>query len=78
MDEFLTWCKDVDKAVEDAEPGMLMHTCNAHEDDPLTFTWVEVYQNDAALSAHLANPAVAEAMGKMEVRCRSITPRVFA
>ena len=50
-------------AVEDVETGMLMHTLNA-TDDPLTFTWVEVYQNDAALHAHLGNPAVGEALAQ--------------
>ena len=64
VDAFLAWSKDVDKAVEDAETGMLMHMLCAHEDDPLTFTWVELYQNDAALRAHLANPAVGEALAK--------------
>ena len=63
LDAFLEWCAVVDKAVEDVETGMLMHTLNA-TDDPLTFTWVEVYQNDAALFAHLANPAVGEALAK--------------
>lgn len=77
LDEFLAWCKDVDKAVEDVETGMLMHTLNAHEDDPMKFTWIEVYQNDAALTAHLGNPAVGEAMAKLPVRmqpfrCREV------
>ena len=63
VEKFLEWSKAVDKAVEDVETGMLMHTLNA-TDDPLTFTWVEVYQNDAALHAHLGNPAVGEALAQ--------------
>ena len=42
---------------------MLMYTLHA-TDDPLTFTWVALLQNDAALLAHLANPAVGEGLAK--------------
>ena len=41
-DVFMKWAVDVDKAVEDVETGMLMHTCCVDPSDPLTFTWVEV------------------------------------
>ena len=47
-----------DKAVEAEEPGMLHHTFDQDPDDPLRFVWSEVYKNDDALLAHLANPAV--------------------
>ena len=64
LDAFLEFCAGVNKAVEGSETGMLMQTVNA-TDDPLTFTWVNVFQNDAALLAHLTNPAVGEGLAKL-------------
>jgi len=37
---------------------MLHHTFDQDPDDPLRFVWSEVYKNDNALLAHLANPAL--------------------
>ena len=37
---------------------MLHHTFDVSPEDPESFCWSEVYENDAALAAHLANPAV--------------------
>ena len=37
---------------------MLHHTFDQDPDDPLRFVWSEVYKNDDALLAHLANPAL--------------------
>ena len=37
---------------------MLYHTFDQDHDDPLRFVWSEVYKNDDALLAHLANPAL--------------------
>ncbi len=34
------------------------HTFDQDPDDPLHFVWSEVYKNDDALLAHLANPAL--------------------
>ena len=64
LDAFLEFVAVVMKAVEDSETGMLMQSLNA-TDDPLTFTWVNFFQNDAALFAHLANPAVLELLPKL-------------
>ena len=60
VDEYLKAAATVDKAVENSEPGMLLHNFDADPDDPCAFTWTEVYQNDAALLAHLQNPPVAD------------------
>ena len=62
VEGLLKWYADADKAVEDVETGMLMNILVAHEDDPLKFTVVEVYENDAAFLAHMGNPAVGAAM----------------
>ena len=56
--EYLEIADETDKAVEAEEPGMLHHTFDQDPDDPLRFVWSEVYKNDDALLAHLANPAV--------------------
>ena len=56
--EYLEIADKTDKAVEADEPGMLHHTFDQDPDDPLRFVWSEVYKNDDALLAHLANPAV--------------------
>tara|TARA_B100001989_G_scaffold9786_1_gene6362 strand:- start:9 stop:368 length:360 start_codon:yes stop_codon:yes gene_type:complete len=47
-----------DKAVEAEEPGMLHYTFDQDPDDPLCFVWSEVYKNDDALLAYLANQAL--------------------
>eukprot|EP01051_Picozoa_sp_SAG22_P016219 SAG22_NODE_2252_length_2785_cov_2.933730_3_plen_227_part_00 len=60
---YMAWAEDIDKAVEDSEPGMLVHTLDADPSCPLTFTWTEVYKNEAALFAHLSNGPVLEALG---------------
>ena len=56
--EYLEIADKTHKAVEAEEPGMLQHTFDQDSDDPLRFVWSEVYKNDDALLAHLANPAV--------------------
>ena len=60
VDQYLEIAATVDKAVEDSEPGMLLHNFDADPGDPCAFTWTEVYQNDEALLAHLQNPPVGE------------------
>ncbi len=56
VEEYLELAKNTDAAVKESEPGMLLHTFDADPSDPCAFTWTEVYQNDAALLAHLNNP----------------------
>ena len=56
--EYLEIVDKTDKAVEAEEPGMLHHTYDQNPDDPLRFFWSEVYKNDDALRAHLANQAL--------------------
>ena len=57
--EYLEIADKTDKAVEADEPGMLHHTFDQDPDDPLRFVWSEVYKNDEALLAHLADSALA-------------------
>ena len=58
LDDYLLLAEQTDAAVQASEPGMLHHTFDQDPADPLTFVWSEVYANDAAFAAHLANPAV--------------------
>ena len=56
--EYLEIADETDRAVEADEPRMLHHNFDQDPYDPLRFVWSEVYKNDDALLAHLANPAL--------------------
>ena len=58
VDQYLQIAAKVDAEVENSEPGMLFHNFDAAPSAPLSFTWTEVYKNDAALIAHINNPPV--------------------
>ena len=60
VQEYLELATKTDAAVEASEPGMLHHTFDQDPENPLCFTWSEVYKNDDAFLAHLANPPVGE------------------
>ena len=64
VNEYLEIADEVDKAVELSEPGMLFHNFDADPDDPLAFTWTEVYSNSSAFIKHDANPPVQEYVAK--------------
>ena len=58
VEEYLELARVTDAAVQASEPGMIHHTFDQDPDDPQAFVWSEVYANDAAFSAHVANPPV--------------------
>ena len=60
VQDYLLLAAKTDTAVEVSEPGMLHHTFDQDPENPLNFVWSEVYKNDEAFIAHLANPAVGE------------------
>ncbi len=60
VEEYLELAIKTDAAVEAFESGMLHHTFDQDPDNPLCFTWSEVYKNDDAFLEHLANPSVGE------------------
>ena len=64
VDEYLQVAATVDSAVERTEPGMLFHNFDADPDDPLAFTWTEVYKNSDAFLQHTSNPPVLEYVAK--------------
>ena len=57
-DRYLQIAEEVDKAVEESEPGMLFHNFDSDPDDPSVFTWTEIYKDSSALLAHVMNPPV--------------------
>jgi len=59
-DDYLNIAAEADSAVQQTEPGMLMHNFDADPDDPLQFTWTEIYRDDESLIAHINNPPVQE------------------
>jgi quinol monooxygenase YgiN len=58
VDQYLKIADAVDNAVEETEPGMLLHNFDADPNDPLAFTWTEVYKNSEAFLLHTANEPV--------------------
>ena len=64
VEQYLDIANEVDNAVELSEPGMLFHNFDADPDDPLAFTWTEVYSNSGAFIKHDANPPVQEYVKK--------------
>ena len=58
VEEYLELARVTDAAVQASEPGMIHHTFDQDPGDPQAFVWSEVYANDAAFSAHVANPPV--------------------
>ncbi len=60
IQEYLELATKTDAAVKASEQGMLHHTFDQDPGNPYCFTWSEVYKNDNAFLAHLANPAVGE------------------
>ena len=60
VDDYLAIAAEADSAVKETEPGMLMHHFDKDPDDPLQFTWTEIYRDDESLIAHINNPPVQE------------------
>ena len=64
VEQYLNAAQTVDEAVEKTEPGMLFHNFDSDPNDPLAFTWTEVYKNSEAFLAHTSNPPVLEYVGQ--------------
>ena len=58
VDAYLEAAKEVDKAVEKTEEGMLLHTFDRDPDDPHKFVWTEVYRKSEDFLFHADNPPV--------------------
>ena len=77
VEEYLEIADEVDNAVELSEPGMLFHNFDADPDDPLAFTWTEVYTNSEAFIKHDANPPVQEYITKHAELADGITIEIY-
>ena len=64
IDQYLELARITDAAVQSSEPGMLHHTFDQDPENPQAFVWSEVYANDDAFAAHVANPPVQEYLRK--------------
>ena len=58
VDAYLEIAEEVDRAVENTEEGMLLHTFDSDPDDPHKFVWTEVYRKSDDFLFHADNPAV--------------------
>ena len=58
VDAYLEIAEEVDRAVENTEEGMLLHTFDRDPDDPHKFVWTEVYRKSDDFLFHADNPAV--------------------
>ena len=77
VDEYLEIADTVDNAVEASEPGMLFHNFDSDPEDPLAFTWTEVYSNSKAFIKHDSNPPVQEYVTKHAELADGFTIEVY-
>tara|TARA_A100001011_G_scaffold293748_1_gene305687 strand:+ start:411 stop:809 length:399 start_codon:yes stop_codon:yes gene_type:complete len=66
VDAYLEIAEEVDRAVENTEEGMLLHTFDRDPDDPHKFVWTEVYRKSDDFLFHADNPPVLEYVEKHE------------
>ncbi len=64
VDAYLEIAEEVDRAVENTEEGMLLHTFDRDPDDPHKFVWTEVYRKSDDFLFHADNPPVLEYVEK--------------
>jgi len=59
-EEYHALAKATDEGVMEVEPGMLHHAWDQSPDEADVFCWTEMYENSAAMMAHLGNPKLGE------------------
>ena len=64
VDAYLEIAKEVDRAVENTEEGMLLHNFDRDPDDPHKFVWTEVYRKSDDFLFHADNLPVLEYVEK--------------
>ena len=59
--------EEIDRKVQESEPGMLVHALTKISEDEreTIYRWLEVFENPAALKAHIENPAVVAHIAKL-------------
>ena len=64
VDAYLEIAEEVDRAVENTEEGMLLHTFDRDPNDQHEFVWTEVYHKSDDFLFHADNPPVLEYVEK--------------
>ena len=64
VDEYLEAADACDKAAEASTPGLLIHNFSSDPDDPLVFTWSEVFENSEAWLMHGSSAYAADYIEK--------------
>ncbi len=77
VEDYLCIAEEVDKMTREYEPGMLFHNFDADPDNPLCFTWSEIYQNSAALVQHLSAPYALNYVAKHQELAESFEIEIY-
>ena len=77
VEDYLNIADEVDKMTEKEESGMFLHNFDADPDNPLGFTWSEIYQNSDALLVHFSAPYALEYVGKHQQLADSFDLEIY-
>ena len=77
VEDYLKIAELVDAEVEKTEPGMLLHNFDSDPNDPLQFTWTELYKDDESLINHLNNPPVQDYVAKHLELAESLEVEIY-
>jgi quinol monooxygenase YgiN len=77
IEKYLDIADEVDKKTEEEESGMIMHNFDSDPDNPLAFTWSEIYQNSDALIVHFNAPYALEYVGKHQELAESFDLEIY-
>ena len=77
IEKYLDIADEVDKKTEEEESGMIMHNFDSDPDNPLAFTWSEIYQNSDALIVHFSAPYALEYVGKHQELAESFDLEIY-
>ena len=77
VERYLNIAEEVDKKTEEEESGMIMHNFDSDPNNPLAFTWSEIYQNSDALIVHFNAPYALEYVGKHQELAESFDLEIY-
>ena len=77
VEKYLEIADEVDKAAEANTPGLLIHNFDSDPDDPLAFTWTEVFRNSKAFLMHASNPYAAVYLGKHDPLADGLSVEIY-
>ena len=67
--EYMKIAQEVDDQTQKAEPGMIFHNFDADPENPIGFTWSEIYLDSEALIFHLQAPHALQYVKKTPGAC---------